>query len=99
MNQFDQQWRKLTALARQAHDPREGAVPYGFASRMAAHAGAMPRGFSSLAFGYFALRGLFVAAAFGVAAIAFNYATYATSTQTDAYVAADVVGALLDPSS
>jgi hypothetical protein len=96
MNQFDQQWRKLTALARQANDPRDTAMPYGFATRVAAQAGAMPFGPSSVRFENFALRGLLVAAAFGVAAIAFNYATFVSSTQTDALVAADMVGDLLD---
>jgi hypothetical protein len=98
MNQFDRQWRKLTALARQANDPRDAGMPYGFATRVAAQAGAMPFGPSSVPIERFALRGLLVAATFGVAAIAFNYATFVTSTQTDALVAADVVGDLLDPS-
>lgn len=98
MNKFDQQWRKLTALARQAHDPRDTAMPYGFATRVAARTATPPFSLSSMAFTYFALRGLLVAAAFGLAAIAIDYSTYVTSTQTDAVVAADMVGELLDPS-
>ncbi|HEY4246393.1 MAG TPA: hypothetical protein VGM64_06015 [Lacunisphaera sp.] len=98
MKQFDQQWRKLTALARQANDPRDAAMPYGFATRVTAQPVAASFSLSSVAFGYFAVRGLMVAAAFGLAAIAIDYSTYVTSTQTDAVVAADMVGELLDPS-
>jgi hypothetical protein len=96
MNQFDQQWRKLTSLARQARDPRDSGAPYGFSTRVAAHAAGMPFDSSSVPFENFALRGLVVAAVCGIAAIAFDYATFVTSTQTDAYVAADMVGDLLD---
>ncbi len=98
MNKFDQQWRKLTALARQAHDPRDTAMPYGFATRLIARPAPAPFSLSSVAFGHFAVRGLLVAAAFGLAAIAIDYSTYVTSTQTDAVVAADMVGDLIDPS-
>lgn len=96
MNQFDQQWRKLTVLARQAKDPKDSRAPYGFSTRVAAHAVGMPFNSSAIPFENFALRGLLVAAVCGVAAIAFNYTTFVTSTQTDAYVAADMVGDLLD---
>ena len=96
MNQFDQQWRKLTALARQANDPRDVTAPYGFATRLASRAGTVTGGPAWAPFELFALRGLLVAAAFGVAAIALNYTAMNTSTQTDAYAAADTVGELLD---
>ncbi len=96
MNQFDQQWRKLTSLARQARDTRDTSVPYGFSTRVAAHAAGLPFDSSSVPFERFALRGLLVAAVCGIAAVAFDYATFVTSTQTDAYVAADMVGDLLD---
>ncbi|MEO6994934.1 MAG: hypothetical protein ABI273_15100 [Lacunisphaera sp.] len=98
MNKFDQQWQKLTALARQAHDPRDTAMPYGFATRVMARPVATPFSLSSVMFGRFAVRGLLVAAAFGLAAIAVDYSTYVTSTQTDAVVAADMVGDMIDPS-
>ena len=98
MTKFDQQWGKLTALPRQAHDPRDAAMPYGFATRVTARSVVASFSLSSVAFGYFAVRGLMVAAAFGLAAIAIDYSTYVTSTQTDAVVAADMVGELLDPS-
>jgi len=96
MNQFDHQWRKLIALARQAEDSRDATAPYGFGTRVAACAGTMPFGRAAVPVEKFALRALLVAAAFGVAAIAVNFTTFVTSTQTDAYVAADVVGDLLD---
>lgn len=96
MNQYDQQWRKLATLARQAGDSRDTAAPYGFATRVAARAGALPIGPAAIVFERVALRGLMVAAAFGLAAIGFNFTTLVTYTQTDAYVAADMVGELLD---
>jgi len=96
MNQFDQQWRKLTSLARQAEDARGSSAPYGFSTRVVAHAAGMPLNSLSIPFENFAFRGLLVAAVCGMAAIAFDYATFVTSTQTDAYVAADMVGDLLD---
>lgn len=98
MSRFDQQWQKLTALARQARHPRDTAMPYGFATRLMAQPVAVRFSLSSVAFGHFAVRGLLVAAAFGLAAIAIDYSTYVTSTQTDAIVAADMVGDLIDPS-
>ena len=96
MNQFDQQWRKLASLARQAKDVQDCAAPYGFSTRVAANAAGLPFDSSSAPFERFALRGLLVAAVCGIAAVAFDYATFVTSTQTDAYVAADMVGDLLD---
>ena len=95
MKQFDHQWQKLTALARQAGDDRDTAAPYGFATRVAARAAALPASAPWAPFERFALRGLMVAAAFGVAAVAFNYSTL-TSEQTDAYATVDTVGEMLD---
>jgi hypothetical protein len=94
MNSFDRQWQKLTALARSA--PVEpGAAPYGFATRVAASAAMAPATGPWAAFERFALRGLVVAAAFGVAAVAFNYSSL-MSDQADDYASADAVGELLD---
>ena len=95
MNRFDHQWQKLIAAARQAPtDP--GAAPYGFATRVAAQAGALPAP-SGLSLEGFALRGLFVAALCSVAAVAFNYSGFSTD-QADIYATGttDVVGDLLD---
>jgi hypothetical protein len=94
MNRFDHQWQKLTALARSAGDEREAAAPFGFATRLAAHAGLAPAT-PWAAFERFALRGLLVAAVFGVAAIAFNFSTMLTES-ADEYAATDTVGEMLD---
>jgi hypothetical protein len=95
MNRFDHQWQKLTALARQAPDDGDFAVPPGFATRVAARAATIPAGSPWAVFERFALRGLVVAAAFGVAAIALNYTSF-TSDPSDDYAATDTVSDLLD---
>ena len=95
MNRFDHQWQKLIVLARQA--PADaGAAPYGFATRVAAQAVALPPApWRSLE--RFALRGLLVAAVCSVAAVAFNFADL-SSDQTDIYATGttDTVVELLD---
>jgi len=96
MNRFDHQWQKLTALARQApRDDHDLSVPPGFATRIAARAAAAPAGNPWAVFERFALRGLLVAAACGVAAVALNYSAF-TSDQAVDYTATDTVSELLD---
>ena len=95
MSSFDHQWQRLTALARQARADHDSAVPPGFATRMAARAAALPAPGPWAIFERFALRGLVVAAAFGVAAIAFNYSSL-QSDQGEDYANADAVGELLE---
>ena len=95
MNRFDHQWQKLTALARLAPDERDAALPLGFATRVAARAAAAPAGSPWAAFERFALRGLVIAAAFGVAAIALNYSSF-TSEPSDDYATTDAVSELLE---
>jgi hypothetical protein len=73
MSQFDQQWQRLTALARQAPADRDIAVPAGFATRVAARAAATPAAGPWSTLERFALRGFLAAAACSVAAAAFNY--------------------------
>jgi hypothetical protein len=93
MNEFDRHWHKLTALARLASDSRDATAPFGFATRTVARAGALSAPGPWAAFERFALRGLVVAAACGVAAVVFNYSDlmsdsadiYATGT-TDSVV-------------
>ena len=58
-------------------------------------AAALPSASPWAAFERFALRGLVVAAAFGVGAILFKYSSL-LSDQGDEYAAADTVGDLLD---
>jgi hypothetical protein len=93
MNRFEHQWQKLVALARQAPaDP--AAMPFGFATRVAAQAAALPAGTPWRSLERFAFRGLLVAGACSVAAIAFNYSGL-LSDQSDDYASADTVGELL----
>ncbi|MBI2496958.1 MAG: hypothetical protein HYV75_03190 [Opitutae bacterium] len=96
MNSFDHQWQKLTALARSAPaDP--AAAPYGFATRVAARAAVAPADSAWAAFEQFALRGLVIAAVFGVASVALNYPFF-SSDQADIYATGttDSIVELLD---
>lgn len=97
MSQFDQQWQKLTALARQAPADRDTALPPGFATRLAARAAAAPASGPWFALERFALRGFIAAAVCGVAAAAYGIPSLA-SDQTDIYATgtADTVAELLD---
>lgn len=70
MSQFDQQWRNLVALARQA-PASDVEAPFGFATRVAAQAALAPAPWASLE--RFAVRGLLAASTCCVAAVAFNY--------------------------
>lgn len=96
MSTFDHHWQKLTALARSAPvDPT--TAPFGFATRVAARAAAAPAESPWAFIEHFALRGLVVAAVFGMASAAFNYSIL-TSDQTDIYAtgATDSIVELLD---
>ncbi len=95
MNRFDHQWRKLITLARQSRGENDPAAPYGFATRVATLAATMPPVSPWMGFERVALRGLLVAAALGVAAIAFDYSNL-FSGQTDEYALTDPVGEILD---
>ena len=95
MNRFEHQWQKLTALARSAPVEPEAAAPYGFATRVAALAAALPAGTPWHAFERFALRGLVAAAACSLAAVVFHY-TAATTDSTDDLALTDTVSEMLD---
>lgn len=84
MNRFDQQWRKLTALARQAPAVSAVAAPYGFATRVSARAAALPAGNPWRFLERFAFRGLVVAALCSLAAVVYNYPVL-SSDQPDSY--------------
>lgn len=73
MSQFDQQWQRLTALARQAPADQDTAVPAGFATRVATRAAAARSAGPWFTLERLALRGLIAAAACSVAAVVFNY--------------------------
>lgn len=94
MNLFDHQWRKLTALARQAPAEAGAAAPYGFATRVAARAAALPAA-PWLALERLALRGFLAAAACSVAAVVFNYATLPSEPAADE-AGGDTVSEVLD---
>ncbi|WP_438482402.1 hypothetical protein [Oleiharenicola lentus] len=93
MNRFDQQWQKLTTLARQADDTRDVAAPYGFATRVAARAMLAQPASPWEVFERVALRGLVVAGVMGVAAFAFNFSATFGSDPWDDYAASDIVAA------
>ena len=95
MNRFDHQWQKLTALARQA-PAAPGEPPYGFATRVAAQAAALPAT-PWMPLERFALRGLLAAAVCSVASVAFNFSDFSTE-QADVYATGttDTVVELLD---
>lgn len=95
MNRFDQQWQKLIALARSAPADSDAAVPFGFATRVAARAATAPAAGPWASFERFALRGLMVAAALSLAAVVFNY-TETMSEATDDLALTDTVSEMLD---
>lgn len=94
MKSFDRQWRKLTALARSAPADAGVAAPYGFATRVAAQAAALPAA-PWLALERLALRGFLAATACSVAAVVFNYATL-PSVPADDEAGGDTVSEVLD---
>ncbi|HVT71592.1 MAG TPA: hypothetical protein VHD61_00525 [Lacunisphaera sp.] len=96
MSPFDSRWQKLVALARQAPaDPRDETAPLGFATRVVARAAGRPATTGWALLGHLAVRGLLVAAACGIAAVALNYSVL-TSDQSVDYAVVDSVGDLLD---
>jgi hypothetical protein len=96
MNRFEHQWQKLIVAARQAPADPGADAPYGFATRLGAQAAALPAT-PWLPLERFALRGLFVAAVCGVAAIAVNFSVLSTEqADVTAIGTTDVVADILD---
>lgn len=97
MNTFDHQWQRLIALARQAPANPADAAPAGFATRVAARAGALPAGTPWLSLERYALRGFVLAVVCSAAAVAFNFSILSPE-QADNYVSSpsDTVLELLD---
>jgi hypothetical protein len=95
MKHPDQRWPRLTAAARSARDERDTAAPYGFATRVAALAMAMPSANPFAVFDRIAKRGLIAAAAFSVAAVAFGYSAW-TGDHGDDVTATDAVSEILE---
>lgn len=82
MNQFDQQWRKLTAWARQAPDNRDASMPHGFSTRVVARLAIGGSGYWSL-LERFALRGILAAGVCCGAAVAFSFSGHPTDVSLD----------------
>ena len=97
MNRFDHQWQKLIVAARQAPVDAASAAPYGFATRVAAQAAALPLA-PWLSLERFALRGLFLAGICSVAAFALNLTESGAEQQPDIYATGttDTLVELLD---
>ena len=73
MSQFEQQWHALVSRARQARDPRDTDMPYGFAARVVAQSAGTYGTAPWAALERFAVRGFLAASVCCVAAVAFNY--------------------------
>jgi hypothetical protein len=80
MKDFDSKWEQLVASARQAPVAGERAMPYGFATRVAAQAmNEAPTALIAM-FGRFSVRALWLACLLTLASVAANYLTFAGST-------------------
>lgn len=80
MKDFDSKWEKLVASARHAPADGGGAMPYGFATRVAARAmNESPTALMTM-FGRFSVRALWLACLLTLASVAANYLTFAGST-------------------
>lgn len=73
MSKFDQQWKRLVGLARQAPADRDAAIPVGFATRVTALASAAPLPNPWAVLERLAWRGFMAAAVCGVAAVVFSF--------------------------
>jgi hypothetical protein len=95
MNRTDQAWQRLAAAARRAPEEIDGAMPYGFATRVAALGlSAAPLPTAGALLEKFALRGLFAAAACSIAAAAFGYSAFTTESEYET-VTGDLVTEVL----
>ena len=78
MKDFDARWQRLVTVARQAPIADDVAVPYGFATRVAARAlGEAERPALLAVFGRFSIRALWVAGLLMLASMAANYLAFA----------------------
>ena len=89
-------WSKLVAAARNAPDDRDTSAPYGFATRVTAHAWAQrPRRVSL--FEHFALRAVGVACLLAVGSVALNYNAITVPPPAGSEAVADVSDVVLPP--
>lgn len=82
MNRFNQIWTRLIAAARRAPATRDSAVPYGFATRVAALAGAAARPAGAL-WERISWRAFGVAFLLMVACVVANYSAIASALNED----------------
>ena len=95
MNDFESQWQRLVAAARQAPDSRDLAAPPGFTTRVAARAlSAEAPGLAAL-FDRLSFRALVVAGLLMVATLAVSYSALAGGDEEEDQVMIDPVGELL----
>jgi len=73
MKDFESQWQRLVAAARQAPVADEAAAPYGFATRVAARAMSEPPPGAAALFGRFSVRALYLACLLTLTGAAANY--------------------------
>ncbi len=93
--QTPQPWDRLAAAARRAPaDSREASAPYGFATRVAARAFALPLPSAQSLLERLALRGLVVTSVLGLAAVGYGYTTLTSEQETD-LLTSDIVTEVL----
>jgi hypothetical protein len=76
MKRFEDEWRQLTAAARQAPTAAPVAAPYGFATRVAARAMSGEPPPAMTLFGRFSVRALYLACLLTLAGLAANYLAF-----------------------
>jgi len=97
LNAPNHPWSRLTASARTVSDARDTAMPYGFATRVAALAMAQERKVASL-FERFAFRALGAACLLALLSLVANYSVFNTAPTMadDELTEDDPVAVLLD---
>jgi hypothetical protein len=91
-------WMRLTAAARRVRDDRDTAMPYGFATRIAALALALEQKIVSL-FDRFALRALSISCALAILSVAVNYQDVSAPSTASATIAMGSVDEVMLPTS
>ncbi len=97
MNRHPSAWSRLVAATRSVEEP-SGAVPYGFATRVAGLGLAAPATPPWGLFEKLALRGLLAAGAFCLAALALGYSSWAGDRSDDTVASADAISEILEVS-
>lgn len=87
MNKYDQAWQRLAAAARRAAPAGDESAPYGFSTRVVAHAFGEERPAPSL-FAQLSLRAAVAACLLAIVAVAVNYSAIKGAFQEESAVAA-----------